>query len=65
VVRHDDLVAAQARRLGELGCTRIVLAQFSMARARAACEVATGLPVLTTVDGAVRRMRARLDRHPA
>jgi aspartate/glutamate racemase len=65
VLRHDDLVAAQARRLGELGCTRIVLAQFSMARARAACEVATGLPVLTTVDGAVRRMRARLDRHPA
>jgi aspartate/glutamate racemase len=64
-LRHDDLVAAQARRLGGRGCTRIALAQFSMARARAACEFATGLPVLTTVDSAVRRMRARLGRRPA
>lgn len=58
--RHDALVAAQARALRERGCTRIALAQFSMARARQACETATGLPVLTTVDSAVRALRRRL-----
>lgn len=57
--RHDALVAAQARALRARGCTRIALAQFSMARARAACEAATGLPVLTTVDSAVRALRRR------
>ncbi|MFT3719327.1 aspartate/glutamate racemase family protein [Pseudorhodoferax sp.] len=58
--RHDALVAAQARTLAARGCTRIALAQFSMARARAACEQATGLPVLTTVDSAVQALRERL-----
>lgn len=58
--RHDALVAEQARALAARGCTRIALAQFSMARARAACAQATGLPVLTTVDSAVRALRARL-----
>jgi len=58
--RHDALIAAQARVLAAAGCTRIALAQFSMARARAACEEASGLPVLTTVDSAVRALRARL-----
>ena len=43
------------------GCTRIALAQFSMARARAACEAAAWLPVLTTVDSAVRALRNRLE----
>ncbi|KQP20599.1 aspartate/glutamate racemase family protein [Pseudorhodoferax sp. Leaf267] len=57
---HDALVAAQARALAARGCTRIALAQFSLARARAACEQASGLPVLTTVDSAVRALRARL-----
>jgi aspartate/glutamate racemase len=51
------LIAAQAIALRERGCTRIALAQFSMARARAACEQASGLPVLTTVDSAVRALR--------
>jgi aspartate/glutamate racemase len=55
--RHDALIAAQAAALRERGCTRIALAQFSMARARAACEAASGLPVLTTVDSAVRALR--------
>jgi hypothetical protein len=41
------------------GCSHIALAQFSMARARAACESASGLPVLTTVDSAVRALRRR------
>ena len=57
--RHDALIAAQAVALRERGCTRIALAQFSMARARAACEAASGLPVLTTVDSAVRALRWR------
>ncbi|SEU21374.1 aspartate/glutamate racemase family protein [Variovorax sp. OV084] len=59
VQRHDALIAAQAVALRERGCTRIALAQFSMARARAACETASGLPVLTTVDSAVRALRRR------
>ncbi|RZI78225.1 MAG: arylsulfatase [Variovorax sp.] len=58
---HDALIAAQAVALRERGCTRIALAQFSMARARAACEAASGLPVLTTVDSAVRALRRRLN----
>ncbi|OUL98566.1 aspartate/glutamate racemase family protein [Variovorax sp. JS1663] len=59
---HDERIAAQARVLRDKGCTRIALAQFSMARARAACEAASGLPVLTTVDSAVRALRTRLAR---
>jgi aspartate/glutamate racemase len=62
--RHDALIAAQAAALRERGCTRIALAQFSMARARAACEAASGLPVLTTVDSAVRALRLRTDQVP-
>ncbi|RIX76338.1 aspartate/glutamate racemase family protein [Acidovorax cavernicola] len=57
--RHDALIAEQAAALRARGCTRIALAQFSMARARAACEAASGLPVLTTVDSAVRALRRR------
>jgi aspartate/glutamate racemase len=57
--RHDALIAAQAVTLRERGCTRIALAQFSMARARDACMQASGLPVLTTVDSAVRALRLR------
>lgn len=57
--RHDALIAAQAAALRERGCTRLALAQFSMARARAACEAASGLPVSTTVDSAVRALRRR------
>ena len=57
---HDALIAAAARRLVRRGCTRVALVQFSMARARAACEQACGVPVLTTVDSAVRAMRACL-----
>ena len=57
---HDGLVTAQARHLQREGCEVIALAQFSMARARSLCEVATGLPVLTTVDSAVAALRRRL-----
>ena len=58
--RHDALVADAAVRLRDQGCTRIALAQFSLARARSACEQATGLPVFTTVDSAVQAIRAKL-----
>ncbi|MGU3627113.1 aspartate/glutamate racemase family protein [Comamonas sp. C24C] len=62
LARHDALIAAQARRLRDEGCARIALAQFSMARARALCEQASGLPVLTTVDSAVRALKSTLCR---
>ena len=58
---HDALIAAQAVALKARGCQRIALAQFSMARAREACVAATGLPVLTTVESAVRALRRRLN----
>ena len=58
--RHDALIAKQAQKLREAGCTRIALAQFSMARASAACEVSSGLPVLTTIDSAIAALRSRL-----
>ena len=57
---HDALIARQAAKLAARGCTRIALAQFSMARARDACAQASGLPVLTTVDSAVRKLRGLL-----
>jgi aspartate/glutamate racemase len=57
---HDRLAAQAARRLAEQGCRVIALAQFSLARARDAVAAATGLPVLTTPDSAVRRLRSRL-----
>lgn len=55
---HDALIVEQAIKLRDQGCKAIALAQFSMARARAACEEATGLPVLTTVDSAIRRLKS-------
>ena len=60
-LRHSARMAAMAaRRLADQGCRVIALAQFSLARARDAVAAATGLPVLTTPDSAVRRLRARL-----
>ncbi len=57
---HDALIAEQAVALRDRGCTRIALAQFSMARARVASAAACDLPVLTTVDSAVRALKMRL-----
>ncbi|MES2943054.1 MAG: arylsulfatase, partial [Pseudomonadota bacterium] len=54
---HDKLVTGQAIKLRDQGCKAIALAQFSMARARQLCEDATDLPVLTTVDSAIRRIK--------
>ncbi len=58
--RHDALVAQAARRLVDEGSAVIALAQFSLARARAPVAARCGVPVLTTVDSAVRALRARL-----
>ena len=53
---HDRLVA-EAAKAALRDCDVIALAQFSMARAAAAVESATGRPVLTTPESAVRRLR--------
>lgn len=57
---HDRLAAEAAARLAATGCTVIALAQFSLARARDAVAARTGLPVLTTVDSSIARLRLRL-----
>ncbi|MCC6929964.1 MAG: hypothetical protein IT359_13360 [Gemmatimonadaceae bacterium] len=59
--RHDALVAESAQRLVTAGCAIIALAQFSMARAASEVHAQTGVPVLTTVESAVRRLRARVE----
>lgn len=56
---HHRLAAEAARRLA--GCDAIALAQFSLARAAPAVAAATGLPVLTTPDSAVRKLRRLLE----
>lgn len=57
---HDRLIAEGARVLAGQGCQALALAQFSMARARAVAEDATGLPVLTTPDSAVSLLKRLL-----
>jgi Asp/Glu/hydantoin racemase len=57
---HDKLAADAAQRLADEGCRVIALAQFSLARAAPLVAARTGLPVLTTVNSAMRRMRSRL-----
>lgn len=60
VAAHDDHIAEAALALVAQGCGIIVLAQFSMARAAPQVHKRTGVPVLTTVDSAVRELRRRL-----
>ena len=55
---HDRLAAGAARDLAE--CDAVALAQFSLARAAPAVAAATGRPVLTTPDSAVRKLRRAL-----
>ena len=54
---HDDGAVAAALGLLAQGCSVIALAQFSLARAAPLVAQCTGLPVLTTVDSAVRKLR--------
>ncbi|MFH5923223.1 aspartate/glutamate racemase family protein [Roseomonas xinghualingensis] len=58
VETHDRLAAEAARDL--IDCDAIALAQFSLARAAPLVTAATGKPVLTTPDSAVRALKARL-----
>ncbi|MFC7737284.1 aspartate/glutamate racemase family protein [Roseomonas sp. GCM10028921] len=55
---HDRRAAEAARELAS--CDAIALAQFSLARAAPLVAAATGRPVLTTPDSAVRALRACL-----
>jgi aspartate/glutamate racemase len=57
---HDRAALHAAQALKAQGCGVIALAQFSLARARALIQEATGLPVLTTPDSAVRALRRHL-----
>jgi uncharacterized protein YbjT (DUF2867 family) len=55
---HDRLVAEASRELR--GCDLIALAQYSMAPAAALVAEASGRPVLTTPDSAVRKLKELL-----
>ncbi len=57
---HDALVLAAARTLAERGCGLIALAQFSMARAAPLVRSRLGLPVLTTPDTAIAKLKQLL-----
>ena len=57
---HDALVLAAARTLAERGCGLIALAQFSMARAAPLVRSRLGLPVLTTPDTAIAKLKRLL-----
>jgi len=60
---HDRLVAEAARPLGP-HVDVLCLAQFSMARARAAVQAVVGVPVLTSPSAAVTRLKALLNGLP-
>ncbi len=55
---HDRLAGEAAVKLAD--CNTVALAQFSLARAAAAVSRATGRPVLTTPESAVRKLKAML-----
>ena len=59
---HDVLAAEAAKRLAD--CDVVALAQFSLARAAPAVAAATGRPVLTTPDSAVKKLRRLLEGWP-
>lgn len=56
---HDRLAGVAAAGLG--GCDAVALSQFSLARAADAVARASGRPVLTTPDSAVRKLRRLLE----
>ena len=57
--QHDRLIAEAAARLAH--CDVVMLAQFSMARARSAVQQVIGDKVLTSPDSAVAKLKAMLD----
>ena len=62
---HDEGAVAAAVGLLAQGCSVIALAQFSLARAAPMVARRTGLPVLTTVDSAVRKLRRLVEARQA
>ncbi|MBW8271330.1 aspartate/glutamate racemase family protein [Caldovatus aquaticus] len=58
VAEHDRLAAEAAKALAD--CDAIALGQFSLARAAPLVAAATGRPVLTTPESAVRKLRRLL-----
>ncbi len=60
VESHDALIAEAAKGLRSQGCGTIALAQFSMARAASRVRRTVDVPILTTVDSAVRELRKRI-----
>lgn len=58
VAEHDRLALEAARRLRDVEA--IALGQFSLAHVAPAVAEATGLPVFSTPESAVRMLRARL-----
>jgi len=57
--QHDRLIAEAVPRLAH--CDVVMLAQFSMARARAAVQQVIGNKVLTSPDSAVAKLKAVLN----
>jgi Asp/Glu/Hydantoin racemase len=57
---HDQLVLDAAKRLLLRGAKVIALAQYSMAHCRPAIEQAFGVPVLTTTDSAIDKLKRLL-----
>jgi hypothetical protein len=56
--RHDALIAGALRQWdGWRDCAAVLLAQFSMARARPAVAARAHIPVLVSIDSAVAAMR--------
>jgi 4'-phosphopantetheinyl transferase EntD len=60
VAGHDAAALRAAEALAARGCAVLALAQFSLARAAPLLRSSLGVPVLTTVDSAVARLRRRL-----
>ncbi len=60
VATHDKLVVEAARDLVKRGAKVIALAQYSMAHCKPMVEAACGVPVLTTPDSAIEKLKRLL-----
>lgn len=60
VATHDKLVVDAARSLVKQGAKVIALAQYSMAHCKPMVEAACGVPVLTTPDSAIEKLKRLL-----
>jgi aspartate/glutamate racemase len=60
VATHDKLVVAAAKDLVKAGAKVIALAQYSMAHCKPMVEAACGVPVLTTTDSAIEKLKKAL-----